>query len=53
MLLINGLRDTQVPIEDLFLLMRSGSPKEVWINPQGGHMRSRSMSSSARLPRRR
>src|SRR5215510_878037 len=38
MLVINGARDTQVPIEDLYLLMRSGSPKEVWINPQGGHM---------------
>ncbi len=38
MLVINGIRDTQVPVEDLFLLMRSGSPKEVWINPQGGHM---------------
>jgi dienelactone hydrolase len=38
MLVINGMRDTQVPVKDLFLLMRSGSPKEVWINPQGGHM---------------
>jgi esterase FrsA len=38
MLLVGGMRDTQVPIEDVFLLMRSGSPKEVWINPQGGHM---------------
>jgi hypothetical protein len=38
MLLINGLKDTQVPAEDLFLLMRSGSPKEVWFNPDGGHM---------------
>lgn len=38
MLLINGLQDTQVPPEDLFLLMRSGSPKEVWFNPGGGHM---------------
>jgi hypothetical protein len=38
MLLINGLRDTQVPAEDVFLLMRSGSPKEVWFNPEGGHM---------------
>jgi len=38
MLLINGMNDTQVPIEDLFLLMRAGSPKEIWINPQGGHM---------------
>jgi esterase FrsA len=38
MLVINGMRDTQVPVEDLFLLVRSGSPKEAWINPQGGHM---------------
>jgi esterase FrsA len=45
MLVINGMRDTQVPVEDLFLLMRSGSPKEVWINPQGGHMgRNKEMS---------
>ena len=38
MLLVGGLNDTQVPSEDLFLLMRSGSPKEVWFNPAGGHM---------------
>jgi len=38
MLLINGMKDTQVPVEDVFLLMKSGSPKEVWINPEGGHM---------------
>lgn len=38
MLVINDMRDTQVPVEDLFLLMRSGSPREIWINPQGGHM---------------
>jgi pimeloyl-ACP methyl ester carboxylesterase len=38
MLLINGLKDSQVPIEDLFALMRTGSPKEVWLNPAGGHM---------------
>ena len=38
MLLINGHNDTQVPIEDLYALLRSGSPKEVWLNPNGGHM---------------
>lgn len=38
MLLVNGAKDTQVPIEDLFLLLKSGSPKEVWFNPDGGHM---------------
>jgi pimeloyl-ACP methyl ester carboxylesterase len=38
MLLVNGARDTQVPIDDLFLLMRHGTPKEAWVNPVGGHM---------------
>ncbi len=38
MLLVNGAKDTQVPIEDLYLLLRSGSAKEAWINPEGGHM---------------
>jgi hypothetical protein len=47
MLLINGLKDTQVPADDLFLLMRSGSPKEVWFNPDGGHM-GRTMEMSDR-----
>jgi esterase FrsA len=37
MLLINGVKDTQVPIEDLYLLQRTGTPKEAWVNPQGGH----------------
>lgn len=45
MLVMNGAQDTQVPIEDLYALMRAGSPKEVWINPAGGHMgRSRELS---------
>lgn len=38
MLLVNGERDTQQPIADLYLLMRNGDPKEVWVNPEGGHM---------------
>jgi esterase FrsA len=38
MLLINGVKDTQVPIEDLYLLQRNGSAKEAWVNPQGGHI---------------
>jgi len=38
MLLVNGERDTQQPIADLYLLMRRGDPKEVWVNPEGGHM---------------
>ena len=38
MLLVNGERDTQVPIGDLYVLMRSGTPKEAWVNPEGGHI---------------
>ncbi|HSQ04198.1 MAG TPA: alpha/beta hydrolase, partial [Burkholderiales bacterium] len=38
MLLINGERDSQVPVDDLYLLMKHGDPKEAWVNPAGGHM---------------
>ena len=40
MLLVNGTRDTQVPIADLHLVAQTtpGAPKEVWVNPNGGHM---------------
>ncbi len=37
LLLVNGKEDTQVPIEDLYLLMEHGSPKTARIFP-GGHM---------------
>jgi pimeloyl-ACP methyl ester carboxylesterase len=38
MLVINGAKDTQVPFEDVVLLLSHGSPKEAWVNPEGGHM---------------
>ena len=39
MLVVGGSLDTQVPIEDLELLINSGKePREAWINPVGGHM---------------
>jgi hypothetical protein len=38
MLLVNGDNDTQVPIADLDLMLHSGSPKDAWVNPGGGHM---------------
>jgi len=39
MLVIHGVLDTQVPMSDIELLLRSGNvPKEAWINPSGGHM---------------
>jgi esterase FrsA len=39
MLIVTGARDTQVPMSEVDLLLRSGStPKEAWINPAGGHL---------------
>jgi hypothetical protein len=38
MLLVNGVHDEIFPIEDMFLLLRRGSAKEAWVNPQGIHM---------------
>ena len=37
-LLVNGVRDSQVPIDDLYIELRAGSPKEAWVNPEGGHI---------------
>ncbi len=39
MLILAGVRDTQVPISDIYLLLSKGdTPKTAWINPQGGHL---------------
>jgi hypothetical protein len=39
MLILAGVLDTQVPIEDEYLLLNKGDvPKEAWINPHGGHL---------------
>jgi len=39
MLIIAGALDTQVPVSDAFLLLKTGdTPKEAWINPLGGHL---------------
>jgi dipeptidyl aminopeptidase/acylaminoacyl peptidase len=39
MLILAGINDTQVPIEDEYLLLSKGDvPKEAWINPHGGHL---------------
>jgi esterase FrsA len=37
-LVVNGEKDSQVPISDLYMLMQSsGSAKWSWVNPDGGH----------------
>jgi esterase FrsA len=39
MLILAGVLDTQVPIDDIYLLLNKGDvPKTAWINPQGGHL---------------
>ncbi len=39
MLIVGGVKDTQVPMADLELLIRNGDvPKDAWINPNGGHL---------------
>ena len=39
MLIVTGALDSQVPMSDAELLLRSGdAPKEAWINPKGGHL---------------
>jgi pimeloyl-ACP methyl ester carboxylesterase len=38
MLVVNGEKDSQVPISDLYMLLQSGgSAKWSWVNPDGGH----------------
>ncbi len=38
MLVVNGARDSQIPIADVFVLLEHGDAKEAWVNPAGGHM---------------
>ena len=47
-LLVNGEKDTQVPIEDLYIVLRTGTTaKEAWVNPTGGHIgRNRELSDA-------
>ena len=35
---VNGKLDDQAPVEDIYLLMEYGNPKEARIYPEGGHM---------------
>jgi esterase FrsA len=38
MLVVNGARDSQIPVADAYVLLEHGDAKEAWINAQGGHM---------------
>ncbi len=35
---VNGKRDDQAPVEDIYLLLEHGNPKVARIYPEGGHM---------------
>jgi len=35
---INGKLDDQAPVDDIYLLMEHGRPKEARVFPKGGHM---------------
>jgi esterase FrsA len=53
MLLVNGVKDSQVPIADLFLVASKtpGGIKETWVNPNGGHMGNSAEWPSERIRR--
>ncbi len=38
LLAVNGKRDDQAPIEDVYLLLEHGQPKSARVYPEGGHM---------------
>jgi pimeloyl-ACP methyl ester carboxylesterase len=38
LLCVNGKLDDQAPVDDIYLLLEHGTPKEARIYPQGGHM---------------
>jgi esterase FrsA len=45
LLSVNGKKDDQQPIEDIYILLEHGNPKEARVYPEGGHMgRSRATS---------
>jgi pimeloyl-ACP methyl ester carboxylesterase len=45
LLSVNGKKDDQQPIEDVYILLEHGNPKEARVYPEGGHMgRSRATS---------
>jgi hypothetical protein len=38
LLCVNGKLDDQAPVDDIYLLMEHGNPKEARVYPEGGHM---------------
>ncbi|MDP1717334.1 MAG: hypothetical protein Q8L40_04585, partial [Burkholderiales bacterium] len=38
LLLVNGKKDDQQPIDDLYLMLEYGNPKAARVYPEGGHM---------------
>ena len=38
LLAVNGKRDDQAPIDDVYILLEHGTPKAARVYPEGGHM---------------
>jgi len=49
LLLVNGARDSQIPIADVELLKATYPDSAVWINPEGGHMGRSAQWSGQRI----
>jgi len=49
LLLVNGARDSQIPITDVELLKATYPHSTVWINPEGGHMGRSAQWSGQRI----
>jgi len=49
LLLVNGARDSQIPIADVELLAATYPDSAVWINPEGGHMGRSAQWSGQRI----
>jgi hypothetical protein len=47
-LLVSGEKDTQVPGEDLYIVLRIGTT-EAWVNPTGGHIGRKREWSDAQI----
>jgi esterase FrsA len=52
MFIINGARDTQMSIDDLYVLLRGGTPKEVWLIRSAGTWAAPANSPTSRSSRR-
>jgi len=49
LLLVNGKKDDQQPIDDVYIMLEYGNPKEARVYPEGGHMGRSHDTSDAQI----